>query len=103
MEAKGSDYSESLFKEEMDRIMARVNEENPDEKEPDEVAEAVYHALFDEDPKMRYMVVPYERQAEITIKKAIQEMVELNQDQPYAYDRDTLVEMLDEALAGLEE
>jgi NAD(P)-dependent dehydrogenase (short-subunit alcohol dehydrogenase family) len=103
MEARGVDYSDSPFKEEMDRMMARVNEEDPDEKEPDEVAEAVYHALFDDDPKMRYMVVPYERQAEITIKRAIQEMVELNQDQPYTYDRDTLVKMLDEALAALEE
>ncbi len=40
------------------------------------------------------MVVPYEKHAEITIRKALQEMVELNEGQP----RDTLVKMLEEAL-----
>ena len=102
IDARGADYSSSAYKEEMNRMMARVGEAD-DEKDPDEVAEAVYHALFDESPKMRYMVVPYERQAEITINKAIQEMVQLNEGQPYTYDRDTLVKMLDEALAALEE
>jgi hypothetical protein len=101
IDAKGADYSSSAYKEEMDRMMARV--ENADEqKDPAEVAEAVHHALFDENPKMRYMVVPYDRQAEITINKAIEEMVQLNEDQPYTYDRDTLVKMLDEALAATE-
>lgn len=102
MDAKGVDFESSAYKDEMERMMARVGEAD-DEKDPDEVAEAVHHALFDENPKMRYMVVPYERQAEITIAKAIQEMVELNEGQPYTYDRDTLVKMLDEALAALKE
>ena len=57
MDAQGADYSSSAYKEEMDRMMARVGEAD-DEKDPDEVAEAVHHALFDENPKMRYMVVP---------------------------------------------
>jgi hypothetical protein len=86
----------------MTRMMARVGEAD-DQKDPDEVAQAVHHALFDESPKMRYMVVPYDRQAEITIAKAIEEMVQLNEGQPYTYDRDTLVKMLDEVLAALEE
>jgi NAD(P)-dependent dehydrogenase (short-subunit alcohol dehydrogenase family) len=102
LDAQGADFEDSAYKEEMERMMARVGEAD-DEKDPDEVAEAVYHALFDENPKMRYMVVPYDGQAEITIKKAIQEMVELNEGQPYTYDRDTLVKMLDEALVGVEE
>ncbi len=102
MDAQDSDYSSSAYKEEMDRMMARVGEAD-DQKDPDEVAQAVHHALFDENPKMRYMVVPYERQAEITIAKAIQEMVELNERQPYTYDRDRLVKMVDEALAALKE
>jgi hypothetical protein len=52
---------------------------------------------------MRYMVVPNQRQAEITIRKQIEELVELNQDHVYSYDRDELVAMLDEALAALTE
>jgi NAD(P)-dependent dehydrogenase (short-subunit alcohol dehydrogenase family) len=97
MDARGVTHETSLYKEEMERMMARVGEAD-DQKDPEEVAEAVFHALFDEDPKMRYMVVPYERQAEITISKAIREMVELNERQPYTYDRDQLIKMLDEAM-----
>ena len=41
--------------------MAYVGGGESEEKDPAEVAEAVYHALFDENSKMRYMVVPYEQ------------------------------------------
>jgi NAD(P)-dependent dehydrogenase (short-subunit alcohol dehydrogenase family) len=67
-------------------------------KDPDEVAIAVEHALFDANPKHRYMVVPDERQARAAIGAQIEKLVELNQDQRYTYDRDALVKMLDEAL-----
>jgi len=98
LDAKGADFETSAYREEMERMMARVGQAD-EQKDPNEVAEAVYHALFDENPKMRYMVVPYEQQAEITVAKAIQEMVELNEGQPYTFSRDELVKMLDEALA----
>ena len=68
-------------------------------KPPDEVAAAVKLALFEPSPKRRYMVVPDQYEAEITIKKAIQELVQLNEGQPYTYDREALVKMLDESLA----
>ncbi len=68
-------------------------------KPPDEVAAAVKLALFEPSPKRRYMVVPDQHEAEITIRKAIQELVQLNEGQVYTYDRDNLVRMLDEALA----
>lgn len=67
--------------------------------EPDDVARAAVHALFDPNPRMRYMVVPAARQAEITIRKAIEELVQLNQGHQFSYDREALVKMLDEALA----
>jgi len=67
-------------------------------KEPDEVAAAVEQALFEPEPKRRYMVVPNEQEAEITIRKQIEQLVQLNEGQPYAYDRATLIKMLDEAL-----
>jgi NAD(P)-dependent dehydrogenase (short-subunit alcohol dehydrogenase family) len=69
-------------------------------KEPDEVADAVLHALSDPQPRRRYMVVPNETEAEWTIKKQIEELVQLNGKQPYSYDRKALVEMLDAALAA---
>jgi len=67
-------------------------------KEPDEVALAVEQALFEPVPKRRYMVVPDQHEAEITIRKAIQELVQLNEGQAYTYGREALVGMLDEAL-----
>jgi hypothetical protein len=69
--------------------------------EPDDVAAAVAHALTDPAPKMRYMVVATPRQAEVTIRKAIDEMVQLNQSHQYSYDREALIRMLDEALARI--
>ena len=70
-------------------------------KEPDEVSDAFMHALFSDEPKRRYMVVPNEDEAERTIRKAVEELVQLNDWQAYSYDRDKLVKMLDEALSGL--
>ena len=67
-------------------------------KEPDEVADAVEKALSEPNPKRRYMVVPNQHEAEITIKKQIEQLVQLNERQPYTYDRDALVKMLDEGL-----
>lgn len=68
-------------------------------KEPDEVAAAVEHALFDPNPKRRYMVVPNQQEAEWTIQKQVQQLVQLNEGQPHTYDREALIKMLDAALA----
>lgn len=68
-------------------------------KDPDEVAAAVEQALFEPEPKRRYLVVPNQEEAEITIRKQIEQLVQLNEGQPYTYDRMALVKMLDEALA----
>jgi len=57
------------------------------------------HALFDANPKPRYLVVPNEEQAQWTIYRAIERMVEQNNDQKYSYDRAALIEMLDKAMA----
>ncbi len=66
--------------------------------EPDAVARAVEHALFDARPKRRYLVTPNRREAEITIAKAVEELVQLNEDHPFSFERDELVRMLDQAL-----
>lgn len=57
-------------------------------------------ALLEPEPRRRYLIVPEQREAEITIRTQIQELVQLNEGQRYTYDRDALVKMLDEALAG---
>ena len=70
-------------------------------KEPDEVAEVFLRALSDEKPQRRYMVVPNQREADLTIKAAIARVVQINANQPYAHDREALIKLLDEALAAV--
>jgi NAD(P)-dependent dehydrogenase (short-subunit alcohol dehydrogenase family) len=98
MEDNDQNFEGSRFAEQLQGFMAGPTDRTQ-YKEPDEVAEAVLHALFDETPKIRYMVVPNQREAEITIRKAIEELVQLNERHAYTYDRESLIEMLDQALA----
>jgi NAD(P)-dependent dehydrogenase (short-subunit alcohol dehydrogenase family) len=65
---------------------------------PDDVAAAVQDALFAPTPKRRYLVVSSEAEADATIRKQLDRLVQLNEGQRYTYDRNTLVKMLDEAL-----
>jgi len=69
-------------------------------KEPDEVTAAFMHALFDDKPLRRYVVVPNEEEQAATIGTKMNELVQLNTWGPYSYSREELIKMLDEALAG---
>ncbi len=99
MQRRGQTPEGSLFEEELQQLMDGPSDRSH-LKEPDEVAAAFLHALFDDNPKRRYMVVPNQGEAEITIKKAIKELVQLNEGHEYSYDREALIMMLDEALAA---
>jgi len=69
--------------------------------EPTDVALAVEQALFEPSPKRRYVVVTNDPHiVERTIRKQIEQLVQLNEGQPYTYDRADLMRMLDEALAS---
>lgn len=67
--------------------------------EPDPVADAILELMTVDDPKRRYMVTPNEQQAHRTIRAAMRRVVQLNHDQPYAYDREGLIGVLDELIA----
>ncbi|MEM7432893.1 MAG: SDR family NAD(P)-dependent oxidoreductase [Pseudomonadota bacterium] len=69
-------------------------------KEPDEVSAAFMHALFDDNPLRRYIVVPNAEEQAFTIGTKVQELVQLNTWGPYSYSRDELVAMIDAAMAG---
>jgi NAD(P)-dependent dehydrogenase (short-subunit alcohol dehydrogenase family) len=101
MKQRGQTPDGSLFEEDMKRLLERPADRSI-YKEPDEVSAAVMHAIFDANPKRRYMVVPNQREAEITIRQTIRELVQLNEGQEYTYDREALIGMLDEALAASE-
>ena len=69
-------------------------------KEPDEVSEAFMHALFDDNPLRRYVVVPNLEEQEFTITTKVTELVQLNQWGPYSYSRDELIAILDAVMSG---
>jgi NAD(P)-dependent dehydrogenase (short-subunit alcohol dehydrogenase family) len=87
----------SRYQKQLDRLLQQPTD-RAQYKEPDEVAAAFLQALTEAAPRRRYMVVPNRREAELTIRAAITRLVQLNAGQPYAFDRETLVRMLDEEL-----
>ena len=99
MQAAGYTAENSRYKQQMQRFV-ETPQDRSQHKAPDEVAQAFLHALTDEDPKGHYMVVPNQREAEITIAAAINRVVQLNRDQPYSYTREQLIAMLDAQLAA---
>lgn len=95
MEAAGVEITD-----EMQNMLAETTERELSYKQPDDVSKAYLHALFDDNPLRRYMVVPNADEQAWTITTKIQQLVQLNEWGPYRYSRDELVEMLDQALAG---
>jgi len=100
MKRQNFDATESLYQEDFERMMSRMDGDGEPEADPIAVSQAAMHAMFDENPKRRYMVVPNQRQADVTIRKAIEEVVQLNQGQKYSFSRDELVQMLEESMAA---
>lgn len=84
--------------EEMKADYEKTAERELSYKEPDEVTEAFMHALFSDEPLLRYMVVPNREEGEWTLRKKIEELTQLNTWSPHRFSRDELVQMLDETL-----
>lgn len=88
---------DTLYATEIEAFMSRSSDRSM-YKDPGEVADAAMHAMFDDNPVRRYMVVPNEQEASATINKAIQELLQLNEYQAYSYTREQLIEKLDAAM-----
>jgi NAD(P)-dependent dehydrogenase (short-subunit alcohol dehydrogenase family) len=97
----GFSFDDSLYKDEWEDSWLLENEGNYDANNnvPQEIAAAVIDLLESDDPKVRYMIVGTRESAEITVKKAMEEMVQLNEGHAHSMDRDELIAMLDELLA----
>jgi len=90
----------SRFEAQYQRMISAFSPENEARyPEPVMVAEAVEHALFDPNPRLRYLAAPSAPQAHAAVQRAIERAVELNQGQPFALDRAGLIALLDSALA----
>lgn len=90
---------DGLYADQIQGLLAYIRASRDRFKSADEVADAILHSMEAGTPLKRYMVVPNEREANITIRKALTELAEYNQWQAYHYSRDELVEMLDDALS----
>ena len=82
MSERGRNMEDSLFVDEIERLLERPADRSI-YKNPDEVSAALMHAMFDENPKRRYMVVPNVREAEVTIRQMIIELLQLNEGQEH--------------------
>ena len=103
LKSEKSTTKKSLYQAELEALgLNRSGGDRSQYKDPKEVSDAVEKALFSENPKRRYMVVPNQREGEITIKQMLREMVQLNENQAYKYNRESLIKMLDELLVETE-
>ncbi len=94
MEAAGAEITEEMRQRAKETAEREVTLD-----EPDAVTDAFMHALFDDAPLRRYMVVPNEGQQDATVRQAARELVQLNEWGQYSFSRDELVAMIDELLA----
>lgn len=91
---------ESAFREEIERFASFAQADRSHHADPQPVADAVVHFLTAAQPKLRYLVTPSAREANLTVSRALAKVVELNDGQPFAKSRDQLVALLDELLAA---
>lgn len=87
-----------LIDDETRKTLTEFAASNESMKDPLEVAQAVLHLMSSDAPKRRYMVTPNAEQAAVTIRVAMQRILQLNEGQLYSYSRDELVALLDELL-----
>jgi len=99
MNQRGQATQASQYQADMDESVEWLATALAQSGDPSDVSKAVMHALFDASPKPRYLVVPNQEQAQWTINRAMERLVELNAKQKYSYDREALIEMLDKAMA----
>jgi len=97
MKARGYSAEGSRYGSMLDLITGPLDRSQYDE--PEAVARAALEFLSSEAPRRRYMVVPNQAEADMTIRQAMRELAQLNTGHAYSYSRDDLIAMLDGALA----
>ena len=102
MKDKGIDFDQSLYKDEWENNWVLAGGDLSMIKGPEDIVTKVEHALFDKQPQQRYMVVGDPGRADRTMRALLRRMLELNQNQPYTYDREGLIELLDEELKKIQ-
>jgi len=96
---KGVNFENSLHKDDWENNWVLEGGDLSMMKGPEDMVAAAEHALFDANPQQRYMVVGDAAQADRTMRALLHRMLELNKNQPFTYDREGLIKLLDEEMA----
>lgn len=103
LKAQGKSFDDSLYREEWENNwVTRGDGDLSSLPGPAFIVERVEHALFDDNPQKRYMVVGDADRADRTMRALLERMLQLNKNQPYTLDRQGLINLLDEEMAKLE-
>jgi short-subunit dehydrogenase len=94
-----TDEQRDMQLKEIEKNFARPD---PD-PEPVVVAEAIYDALYSDNPKPRYLVTGKQEEAERVMRKMFQELTQMNFNHNHSYERDELIQFLDDALKARSE
>ena len=100
MQARGMSYDGSPYQKAAEVTAERLRSKEGKEG-PARVVEAMEHALLSDVPKSRYLVVSNQRDADVALKGHLKKLAQYNQDHPFNYTRDQLIQMLGEAIDGL--
>lgn len=98
LKERGMNIEDSLYKEEWENNWVLAGGDLSMMKGPEDIVARVEHALFDENPQQRYMVVGDPERADRTMRAMLHRMLQLNENQAYSYDREGLIKLLDEEM-----
>ncbi len=90
----------SQYDEEIARMDGFTQVDRSHHADPQPVADAVLDFFTADQPKLRYLVTPNEREAALAIRGTLRRALELNQDQEFSLSRDQLVALLDQLLSA---
>ncbi len=90
----------SRYEQEIARMDGFTQVDRSHHADPQPVADAVLHFFTADQPKLRYLVTPNEREAALAIRGTLRRAIELNHDQPFSMNRDELVALLDKLLSS---
>ena len=102
LKAKGVNFENSLYKDEWQTNWVLGGGDLSSLKGPEDIVAKVQHALFDDHPQQRYMVVGDPGRAERTMRALLHRMLQLNHNQPFTFDRDALIELLDDEMKKMQ-
>ena len=86
------DRRQGMINDCKERLEAGVEDEGTS---PVAVAKTIEQALFEENPRDRYLIVPRQVEAGWTIARSVEELLIFNIGHEHSYTRDELVELID--------